>query len=78
MLKGAGYIVPSSLYCTNCGVSNQAQAKFCFGCGHSLQGLIYPGHSSEATSVDWSTGGIYIASGSAEGVVQVWQASSNR
>src|SRR6266567_1636496 len=26
-----------SLYCTNCGAANQAQAAFCFACGHSLQ-----------------------------------------
>ena len=30
-------MVPSPLYCTNCGAPNQAQAKFCFGCGQSLQ-----------------------------------------
>jgi WD40 repeat protein/tRNA A-37 threonylcarbamoyl transferase component Bud32 len=30
-------MLPSALYCTNCGAPNQAQAKFCFGCGQSLQ-----------------------------------------
>lgn len=30
-------MIPSPIYCTNCGVPNQAQAKFCFGCGQSLQ-----------------------------------------
>ena len=30
-------MVPSPLYCTNCGVPNQPQAAFCFACGQSLQ-----------------------------------------
>ena len=30
-------MLPSALYCTNCGAPNQAQAKFCFGCGQPLQ-----------------------------------------
>src|SRR6266404_797236 len=30
-------MVPSTLYCINCGAANLIQAKFCFGCGQSLQ-----------------------------------------
>src|SRR6266516_732266 len=30
-------MVLSPLYCTNCGAANKVQAKFCFGCGQSLQ-----------------------------------------
>jgi eukaryotic-like serine/threonine-protein kinase len=30
-------MLPSALYCTNCGAPNLAQAKFCFGCGQALQ-----------------------------------------
>jgi eukaryotic-like serine/threonine-protein kinase len=30
-------MLPAALYCTNCGAPNQAQAKFCFGCGQPLQ-----------------------------------------
>ena len=30
-------MLPTPLYCTNCGAPNHAQAKFCFGCGQSLQ-----------------------------------------
>src|SRR5260370_28403066 len=30
-------MVPSTLYCINCGAANLARAKFCFGCGQSLQ-----------------------------------------
>jgi WD40 repeat protein len=30
-------MISSPLYCTNCGAANTAQAKFCFGCGQSLQ-----------------------------------------
>jgi serine/threonine protein kinase len=30
-------MLPAALYCTSCGAPNQAQAKFCFGCGQSLQ-----------------------------------------
>src|SRR6516225_7523583 len=38
--KGVGLMLPSPIYCTNCGAPNQAQAKFCFGCGQSLQGVM--------------------------------------
>jgi WD40 repeat protein len=30
-------MISSSIYCTNCGAANLRQAKFCFGCGHTLQ-----------------------------------------
>jgi eukaryotic-like serine/threonine-protein kinase len=42
----------------------------------ALQGklLIYRGHSGPVTSVTWAPDGQYIASGSEDGTVQVWQA----
>jgi serine/threonine protein kinase len=42
----------------------------------ALQGeiLIYRGHSGPVTSVSWAPGGQYIASGSEDGTVHVWQA----
>jgi WD40 repeat protein len=40
-------MLPSVLYWTNCGASNQAQAKFCFGCGQALQ---LPSAASTRTS----------------------------
>ncbi len=30
-------MISSSIYCTNCGTANSRQAKFCFGCGKTLQ-----------------------------------------
>ncbi len=30
-------MIPTPFYCTNCGAGNSIQAKFCFGCGQSLQ-----------------------------------------
>jgi serine/threonine protein kinase len=30
-------MISSSIYCTNCGMANLRQAKFCFGCGKALQ-----------------------------------------
>src|SRR2546425_9356012 len=30
-------MIPTPLYCTSCGAENSIQAKFCFGCGQSLQ-----------------------------------------
>jgi eukaryotic-like serine/threonine-protein kinase len=30
-------MISSSIYCTNCGIPNIQQAKFCFACGHALQ-----------------------------------------
>src|SRR5258708_1867417 len=35
-------MVSSTLYCSNCGTINPAQAKFCFGCGQSVQNSIAP------------------------------------
>jgi WD40 repeat protein/tRNA A-37 threonylcarbamoyl transferase component Bud32 len=43
-------MIPSPIYCTNCGAPNQAQAKFCFGCGQSLQGVL------PASSTSYPTG----------------------
>jgi len=42
----------------------------------ALQGklLVYRGHSGPVTSVTWAPDGHYIASGSEDGTVQVWQA----
>jgi serine/threonine protein kinase len=43
-------MVPSPIYCTNCGVLNQAQAKFCFGCGQSLQSIM-PSSTNSSTGL---------------------------
>jgi WD40 repeat protein/tRNA A-37 threonylcarbamoyl transferase component Bud32 len=43
-------MIPSPIYCTNCGAPNQAQAKFCFGCGQSLQSVL------PASSTSYPTG----------------------
>jgi WD40 repeat protein len=37
----------------------------------------YTGHVDKINTVAWSPDGKYIASGSADGVVQIWQAPSN-
>src|SRR5216683_3292339 len=44
-------MVPSTLYCINCGAANLAQAKFCFGCGQSLQTSVAPPGVSSLTGL---------------------------
>jgi WD40 repeat protein len=44
-------MVPSPIYCTNCGAPNQAQAKFCFSCGQSLQGVLPASSTNSATGL---------------------------
>ena len=39
-------MIPTHLYCTNCGAANSLQAKFCFRCGQSLLTSIPAGSSS--------------------------------
>src|SRR5258708_12568980 len=44
-------MIPSTLYCINCGTANLAQAKFCFGCGQSLQTSVAPPGVSSLTGL---------------------------
>src|SRR5260370_1270087 len=44
-------MVPSTLYCINCGAANLAQAKFCFGCGQSLLTSVAPRGVSSLTGL---------------------------
>jgi serine/threonine protein kinase len=44
-------MVPSTLYCSNCGTINPAQAKFCFGCGQSVQNSIAPPGAGSLTGL---------------------------
>ena len=44
-------MIPSPIYCTNCGAPNQTQAKFCFGCGQSLQGAFTLSSTSYPTGL---------------------------
>ncbi len=44
-------MVPSTLYCINCGAANLARAKFCFGCGQSLQTSVAPPGVSSLTGL---------------------------
>ena len=44
-------MIPSPIYCTNCGAPNQAQAKFCFACGQSLQGAFPPSSTNYPTGL---------------------------
>ncbi len=39
-------MIPTHLYCTNCGAANSLQAKFCFRCGQSLLTGVPAGGSS--------------------------------
>src|SRR5258708_33107965 len=44
-------MLPSTLYCINCGAANLAQAKFCFGCGQSLLTSVAPPGVSSLTGL---------------------------
>src|SRR5260221_14106774 len=44
-------MVSSTLYCINCGAANLARAKFCFGCGQSLQTSVAPPGVSSLTGL---------------------------
>lgn len=44
-------MVPFPIYCTNCGAPNQSQAKFCFCCGQSLQGIMPASSTNSPTGL---------------------------
>src|SRR5258707_3322581 len=44
-------MLPSTLYCINCGAATLAQAKFCFGCGQSLLTSVAPPGVSSLTGL---------------------------
>ncbi|MCL2153194.1 MAG: zinc-ribbon domain-containing protein [Oscillospiraceae bacterium] len=42
------------MYCSNCGVKNDEEARFCTDCGTALEGVFAPPPSEEATTFDAS------------------------